>query len=65
MKKSTQFIVASFLAGAGIVLLAIDKFSASADELNSYAQSFNALTIPGLVLTIGAAVWFYYLTIRS
>ena len=64
MKKNTQFAFAAILAGLGLILLAVDKFSASANTLVSYSQSFSVVTIIGLILTIIAAVWFYFLSIR-
>lgn len=64
MKKNTQFAVAAIMAGGGLILLAADKFTASADSLTSYSQSFGVVTIIGLVLTVGAAVWFYFLSFR-
>lgn len=65
MKKNTQFTLAALMAGVGIIVLAVDKFTASADTLTSYSQSFGIVTIVGLVLTVAAAIWFYFLSFRK
>lgn len=65
MQKSKQFYVAAVIAFFGVVLLSVDRFAASADTLTSYSQNFSIMAVVGLVLMIGAAVWFYILSAKK
>lgn len=62
MKKSTQFISASILAVIGMIFVAANRFSASADAILSYHQQFTIILIMGLVLMAVAAFWFFRLS---
>lgn len=64
MQKSKQFYAAAIMAFVGVVLLSVDRLTASADALTSYGQNFSIITIIGLIIMMVAAVWFYYLSFK-
>lgn len=65
MNKKTQFTVAGIVAVSGVILLAVNRFTASASSLTSYAGNFTVITIIGIVLMVAAALWFYKLSIKD
>ena len=64
MQKKTQFSTSAIVAGIGVILLAVDRFSASASSLTSFGGNFTIITIIGLILMMIAAIWFYWLSFR-
>ena len=65
MQKRKQFISAAMLGGVGIILTAIGRFSASADQIIPSGLSFTIIMVVGLFLMIAAAIWFFYLSARD
>jgi len=61
-KKRRNFVIGLSLTIVGILLLGIDKLTASADSLTHFGQSFSIITIVALVLLMAAAIWFYMMT---
>lgn len=61
-KKRRSFIIALGLTVIGIVLLTVDRLTASADSLTHFGQSFTVITIVALFFLMVAAIWFYRMT---
>lgn len=65
MQKRKQFISAAMLGGVGIILTAIGRFSASADQIIPSDLAFTIIMVVGLFLMITAAIWFFWLSARD
>jgi len=65
MQKSKQFISAATLGGVGIILTAVGRFSASADQLIPASTTLTVVMVIGLILLLAAAFWFYRLASKK
>lgn len=65
MQKRKQFISAAILGGVGIILTAVGRFSASADQIMPSKLAFTVSMIVGLFLMVAAAIWFFWLSARD
>ena len=65
MQKRKQFISAAVLGGAGIILTAVGRFSASADQILPSELALTVSMIVGLFLMVAAAIWFFWLSTRD
>ena len=61
-KRRRNFTINLGLAIIGVLLLTIDRLTASADSLTHFGASFTVLTIVGLFFLMVAAIWFYKMT---
>lgn len=65
MQKRKQFISAAVLGGIGIVLTAVGRFSASADQVIPSDIAFTVAMAVGLFLMVSAAIWFFWLSTKD
>ena len=65
MQKRKQFTSAAILGGIGIILTAVGRFSASADQIIPSDLAFTVAMAVGLLLMIAAAIWFFWLSARD
>ena len=61
-KKRKSLTISLALAIIGIVLLTVDRLTASADSMSHFGQSFTVITIIALFFLMVAAIWFYKMT---
>jgi hypothetical protein len=64
-KKRKHFVFSLGLAFVGVLLLGVDKLTASADSLNSFGQSFTIFTVVGLLVLLIAAIWIYRISFNN